>query len=53
MIHRSLTFILSTLFVGLLTACVSQPQVEDTASDDSGPTLYGKLGVSIDHATVK
>ena len=53
MIHRSLTFILSTLCVGLLTACVSQPQVEDSASADNGPTLYGRLGVSIDHATVE
>lgn len=53
MIHRSLTFILTTLFVGLLTACVSQPQVVDTASDDSGPMLYGQLGVSVDHTSVK
>jgi hypothetical protein len=53
MIHRSLKFILSTLLVSLLVACASQPGAEDAASDDSGPTIYGQLGVSIDHATVK
>jgi hypothetical protein len=53
MIYRSLTFILSTLLIGLLTACASQPQAVDAATDDSGPTLYGQLGVSIDHASVK
>ncbi|MEA1053894.1 hypothetical protein U5801_29390 [Lamprobacter modestohalophilus] len=53
MIHRTLTFILTTLLIGLLTACASQPQAVDTASDSSGPTLYGQLGVSIDHASVK
>ncbi|MCF7979095.1 MAG: hypothetical protein K9L82_13960 [Chromatiaceae bacterium] len=53
MIHRTLTFIFSALLIGLLTACVSQPQAVDTASDHSGPTLYGQLGVSIDHASVK
>jgi len=36
-----------------LTACVSQPPAEDTASADSGPTLYGQLGVSVDHASVE
>jgi hypothetical protein len=52
MIHRSLKFMLSLLIVGLVTACASQPQAEDTASDDSGPTFYGRLGVSVDHASV-
>lgn len=53
MIHRALKWLLSTLCVGLLTACASQPPAEDTASADSGPTLYGRLGVSIDHASVE
>lgn len=53
MIHRSLTFLLAALLVGLLTACAGQPAAEDSASNDSGPTLYGQLGVSIDHARVK
>ncbi|MEA3642122.1 MAG: hypothetical protein VBE63_19595 [Lamprobacter sp.] len=53
MIHRTLTLILTTLLIGLLAGCVSQPQAVDTASDSSGPTLYGQLGVSIDHASVK
>ncbi len=52
MIHRLLTFSLTILLIGLLAACVSQPQAVDTASDSSDPTLYGQLGVSIDHASV-
>ena len=41
------------LLIGLLAACVRRPQAMDTASDDSGPTLYGQIGVSIDHTSVK
>jgi hypothetical protein len=39
--------------IGLLAAGVSRPQAMDTASDGSGPTLYGQIGVSIDHTSVK
>jgi hypothetical protein len=53
MIHRSLPLILTTLLIGLPAACVSRPQARDTASDGSGPTLYGQIGVSIDHTSVK
>jgi hypothetical protein len=53
MTHRALAFISSLLFCVLVAACASQPEAEDTASGDSGPTIYGQLGVSVDHATVK
>ena len=58
MILRARFFILSVLMVSLLAACAGQPVAEDSAgvsaaSEDDGPTIYGRVNVSVDHATVR
>lgn len=53
MIYRSLMLTPIALLVCLLAACAGQPAAEENASDSSGPTIYGQLGVSVDHVSVK
>jgi hypothetical protein len=45
---RALPLILALL---ALSACVTDPAREETGQGPSGPTVYGQLGVSIDHVS--
>jgi hypothetical protein len=37
----------------LLTACSANRPVDEAAKGSSGPTIYGKLHVSIDHVSTR
>jgi len=50
--HRPLAFLVPTLLAGLISACAHQTATEDHGRADSGPTLYGQLGVSVDHTSI-
>jgi hypothetical protein len=45
---RALPLILALL---VLSACATDPSREETRQGSPGPTVYGQLGVSIDHVS--
>ena len=53
MIHKtSLVTSLLALSLGL-SACVLDRQAKDTESASDGPTVYGKVSVSVDHVSTR
>jgi hypothetical protein len=48
--HPCIAFLFSIVAV-LISACATYPAGEDTESHSSGPTVYGQLGVSVDHVS--
>jgi hypothetical protein len=37
--------------VVLLSGCATDPPAEGSAQESSGPTVYGRLGASVDHVS--
>jgi hypothetical protein len=35
----------------LLSACATNRPTDDSAQDSTGPTVYGQVGVSVDHVS--
>lgn len=44
---------LTLLCALLLSACATDRPAQDADDSSSGPTVYGRMSVSVDHTTIK